>query len=69
MELEHSNFEEYLLKIRNLTNNYFIDSDACKTYRKVFEMLQELEKETIEHAGLENNILHKLAMKKELELC
>jgi len=69
MEFEHGNFENYLSKIRELTSNYNLPIWACKTYTKVFEMLQILEKETLEHANLENEILHKLAIKKELEIC
>lgn len=65
MELEHSNFDKYLKEIRILSSNYFIPSDACKTFTRTYEMLKELDNETVNHARLENDTLHKTALEKE----
>lgn len=65
MELEHSNFDKYLKEIRILSSNYFIPSDACKAFTTTYEMLKELDNETVNHAKLENNTLHKKALEKE----
>lgn len=61
----HSLFEEHevagslLLKLRTLTNQYQLPSDACSTYLKLYENLEVLEEDTHQHVHLENNILLK----------
>ncbi len=65
MELEHSNFENYLNDMRTLSNNYLIPSDACNAVTNTYNMLKELDSETTDHAALENNTLHKLRIQKE----
>lgn len=65
MEIEHDKFDKYLTDIRILSSNYFIPDDACQAFSTTYKMLELLDKETLEHASLENNILHKLAIEKE----
>lgn len=54
---EHIEAGEILLKIRILTNNYYLPEDACQTYKQLFILLEELENDTHTHVHLENNIL------------
>lgn len=65
MEHEHDIFDEYFKEMSILSNNYSIPSDACNTYTTTYKMLKNLEKETIEHATFENDVLFKLAISKE----
>lgn len=44
-------------KIRELTADYKLPSDACNSYRLTFEMLEKFEDDLHTHVHLENNIL------------
>jgi regulator of cell morphogenesis and NO signaling len=46
-----------LNKMRKATNDFTLPSGACNSYRITYARLEELEKDTIEHIHLENNIL------------
>jgi iron-sulfur cluster repair di-iron protein len=65
MEVEHGGFEQNLQKLRLLTHEYILPTDACKTYTSFYEQLLWLESDTLEHASLENTILHRLAKERE----
>lgn len=56
---EHEEAGVILEKIRELTNQYLLPDDACKTYSKLFDSLQEMENDLHTHIHLENNILLK----------
>jgi len=43
LENEHQDTGSLLKQIREVTSDYFIPEDACKTFRKTYEMLEELE--------------------------
>lgn len=62
MEYEHDNFEEYLTKIKQLSNNFILPDDACNAVTMTYTMLKNLYEETWEHAALENDILHRDAI-------
>lgn len=65
MEAEHESAGEDLEKIRALSNNYQLPDDACGSYRLLFNMLEEFEKDLHIHIHLENNILFPKALKIE----
>ena len=57
MEEEHVEAGEGLEKIRALTDDYTVPTDACTSYRLLFNMLQAYEDDLHQHVHLENNIL------------
>lgn len=59
LEDEHRFVGDALKELRKVTNNYALPHDACQTYEKTYEFLEELEKNTFQHIHLENNILFK----------
>ncbi len=56
---EHEAAGEVLEKLRHATKHYQIPQDVCGTFRKTYELLEELEMDLHEHIHLENNILLK----------
>ncbi|HPZ08945.1 MAG TPA: iron-sulfur cluster repair di-iron protein [Candidatus Eremiobacteraeota bacterium] len=54
---EHANAGQTLLDIREYTENYLLPSDACYSFKALYDGLQSLEKDLHEHIHLENNIL------------
>lgn len=68
MESEHDQTGNELKQFRKLTDNYTLPSDACNSYRYLFEKLKEFEDDTFRHVHLENNILFPKAIKMEQEL-
>jgi regulator of cell morphogenesis and NO signaling len=57
MVLEHDNAGAALHELRNLSGNYQLPSDACNSYRALYEVLQSFESDMHQHVHLENNIL------------
>lgn len=57
MKDEHEGLGEALKRMRELTNNYEINPDACNTWRALWHGLENFEKEMHQHIHLENNIL------------
>lgn len=56
---EHEEAGAILAKLRTISNDYTLPSDACATYAKLYDALQELEDDLHTHIHLENNILLK----------
>ncbi len=56
---EHEAAGEILRELRNVSMDYHLPEDACKTYRKAYSLLIELEQDLHQHIHLENNILLK----------
>ncbi|MDP3385727.1 MAG: iron-sulfur cluster repair di-iron protein [Eubacteriales bacterium] len=54
---EHEVVGDVLRKIRKASNKYTVPEDGCDTYRKAYEMLEELQNDLHQHVHLENNIL------------
>lgn len=57
METEHDAHTESLAKIRALTNNLTLPQDACGTWTALYEGLEQLEADLMQHISLENNVL------------
>jgi regulator of cell morphogenesis and NO signaling len=57
LESEHDASGDILKELRNITRDYFIPSDTCRTYSLTYQQLEELESDMFQHIHLENNIL------------
>lgn len=57
MEDEHEGAGELIKSIRTLTNNYTPPVYACPTFRMTYIMLDQFDKDLMQHIHLENNIL------------
>ena len=56
MEYEHESAGRALAKLREVTCDYALPSDACPTFRAMYEELQRMEADLHQHIHLENNI-------------
>ena len=56
---EHEAAGELLEKLRTISGNYHLPEDACKTFAKTYQLLQDIEEDLHQHIHLENNILLK----------
>jgi regulator of cell morphogenesis and NO signaling len=54
---EHAKSFTYLKALRQLTNNFGIPSDACNSYKVLFEKIKDLEDDLYIHFHLEDDIL------------
>jgi regulator of cell morphogenesis and NO signaling len=54
---EHDTAGDIIKEIREITNDFTPPADACRTYRLVYQRLEQLESDLFEHVHLENNIL------------
>lgn len=54
---EHDEAGDLLREMRNLTSNYTLPSDACKSFEELYEHLQAIEDDLHEHIHLENSVL------------
>jgi regulator of cell morphogenesis and NO signaling len=57
LEAEDVQTRETLRQIRQLTRDFAVPEGACDTYRAALTALSDLEQETLEHSGIENNVL------------
>lgn len=57
LEAEHSAAGDLLKQMRELTGEYALPEDACRTYTLTFHKLAEMESDLFQHIHLENNIL------------
>ncbi len=67
-EKEHDSVGRAMEKIRELSDNYAIPSDACASYKLLFKMLEEFESDLFIHIHLENNIMFPKAIEIEKTL-
>ncbi len=56
---EHVAAGEILGELRKVTKDYTLPADACGTFQRAYEMLEEMEQDLHQHIHLENNILLK----------
>ncbi|MCC7149153.1 MAG: iron-sulfur cluster repair di-iron protein [Saprospiraceae bacterium] len=64
-EEEHDIVGRSMEKVRHLSNDYTIPSDACTSYKLLYKMLEEFENDLFIHIHLENNILFPKAIEIE----
>lgn len=57
MMFEHDNAGYLLKQMRQLTHDYTPPTDACMSYRALYQALDAFEKDLHQHIHLENNIL------------
>jgi regulator of cell morphogenesis and NO signaling len=57
LEREHDGHREYLGRIRELTGDLQIPPHACATWTALYQGLEHIEAELMQHIHLENNIL------------
>lgn len=57
MTIEHDAVGGLLKQLRTLASDYILPTDACPTYRALYEALEGLETDLMRHIHLENNIL------------
>jgi regulator of cell morphogenesis and NO signaling len=62
MEHEHESAATALRRLRALTNDYKVPSEACNTWRALWHGLAALEESLHQHIHLENNILFPRAL-------
>lgn len=60
LEKEYREIENKLKELRQVTNNYTAPEDACNTYDKTFEKLEEFENNIMENIYLEKDLFSKL---------
>lgn len=57
MQEEHVDHQNALYRIRELTNDFVLTEDACRTWRLLYSKLEIFEQEMLEHIFLENKVL------------
>jgi regulator of cell morphogenesis and NO signaling len=65
MMLEHDTAGDILRALRAATSDYAVPSDACISYRTLYEALEGFEKDLHQHIHLENNVLFPRAVSLE----
>ena len=68
LEDEHDSAGEIMAQIEALTNGFNPPSNACSSYRVLFQNLQGFQDDLHKHVHLENNILFPKALKLEKSL-
>lgn len=68
MEHEHDVVGNMLKTIAELSDNYTAPSDACITYKLLYQKLKEFEDDLHQHIHLENNILFPKSISLESQL-
>lgn len=59
IEDEHEGAGSILKELREITEDYTVPEDGCRTYGITYKKLSELESDLFQHIHLENNILFK----------
>ncbi|UOF91650.1 iron-sulfur cluster repair di-iron protein [Fodinisporobacter ferrooxydans] len=57
LENEHEQAGDLVKEMRQVTAEYQLPPEACRTYTLTFQKLQEFESDLFEHIHLENNVL------------
>ncbi len=65
MMMEHDTAGEILRELRSLSSNYSAPSDACISYKTLYQAMEAFEKDLHQHIHLENNILFPRAIELE----
>ncbi|WP_410983235.1 iron-sulfur cluster repair di-iron protein [Bacillus cereus] len=59
LEQEHDGAGDLIKELRSITNDFTPPEHACRTYRMVYNRLEDFESDLFQHVHLENNILFK----------
>jgi len=59
-EDEHDIAGNLFKELENVTNNFLAPEDVCASYRRVFQLIDALEKDIFNHIHLENSVLFKM---------
>lgn len=62
-EEEHDVAGDLVKKLREVTSDFALPEDACRTYAFTYQKLEEMESDLFQHIHLENNILFPRLMK------
>lgn len=65
MMMEHDSTNELLQRMRQVSKNYTLPTDACMSFQMLYHALQEFEADLHRHIHLENNILFPRAVELE----
>lgn len=57
LEEEHESAGKTLAHLHKVTTNYTLPSDACPTFKALYDELQQMETDLHQHIHLENNVL------------
>ena len=57
MMMEHDTAGDIVRKLRTVTSDYQVPSDACISYQTLYQALEGFEKDLHQHIHLENNVL------------
>lgn len=57
LEAEHTAAGDILKQLREITNDYQVPADGCRSYDLTYMKLEEMESDIFQHIHLENNIL------------
>lgn len=68
LQSDHKHIVALLFELRKISNQYQFDTTACTNHQVVFQKLQELDADIVQHEHLENNILFPKALNMEKEL-
>lgn len=68
MDQEHELMMSVLQRQRELTNNYTLPANACRSHMVVFKKLRELDDDMVQHMHLERTVLLPQLLKLESEL-
>lgn len=66
LENEHDQAGDIIKELREITSDFTLPVDACRTYQLVYNRLEELESDLFQHIHLENNILFPRAAAEEV---
>jgi regulator of cell morphogenesis and NO signaling len=62
MQAEHARIDAFLAEIRELTDDFVVPPEACRTWRMLWDGLERLERDLDEHTWLEDEVLFPRAL-------
>lgn len=65
---DHNRISNLLLALREATNNYQFQPDACTNHQVIYNKLKEFDADMVQHKHLENNILFPKVLEMEKSL-
>ncbi len=68
IEKEHDRISRLLLGLREQTNNYSLDENACTNHQVIYHKLREFDADLVQHKHLENDILFPRVLEMEKSL-